>query len=95
MEKNKQEEEVKALCSAEFLESLKTLGERNLTAAIRHAGYDEGYVTGYNKGYEAGHEEGCLDAEQKVAQKMLKAGLSIKTIEECTSLTEEDIEELL
>lgn len=71
--------------------SLKTLGERNLTTAIRHAGYEDGY----NKGYEAGYEEGCLDAEQKVAQKMLKAGLSIKTIEECTSLTEEDIEEFL
>lgn len=95
MEKSKQEKKLEDVCSAEFLESLKTLGERTLTAVIRHAGYEDGFRTGYSEGYDLGYDEGCLATEQEVVQKMIKAGLSIKTIEECTSWTEEDIEELL
>ena len=48
MDKSTQEK-IEANCSAEFIESLKILGEQNLRSAIRLAGYDDGFVTGYNQ----------------------------------------------
>lgn len=90
MDKSTQEK-IEANCSAEFIESLKILGEQNLRSAIRLAGYDDGLVTGYNKGYE----DGCLETKQKIARKMLKQGLSMKTVKKCTALSEEEIVALL
>lgn len=95
MEKSKQEKELEDVCSAEFLRRLKILGEHNMRSAIRLAGYDDGFCTGYSKGYDVGYEEGCLDTEEKLARKMLKAGLSMRTVKKCTSLSEKEIVALL
>ena len=94
MDKSTQEK-IEANCSAKFLEQLSILGEQNLRSAIRLAGYDDGLVTGYNKGYGVGYEDGCLETKQKLARKMLKQGLSMKTVKKCTALSEEEIVALL
>ena len=82
MDKSTQEK-IEANCSAEFIESLKILGEHVLTDAILFGGYSVGY------------EDGCLETKHKLARKMLKQGLSMKTVKKCTGLSEEEIVALL
>ena len=66
-----------------------------MCSAIRFAGYDDGFCTGYSKGYDVGYEDGCLDTKENIARKMLKAGLSMRTVKKCTSLSEKEIVDLL
>lgn len=94
MDKSTQEK-IEANCSAEFIRSLAILGEHDLSAAIQLAGYSDGFYEGYSKGYDIGYEDGCLETKHKLARKMLKAGLSMRTVKKCTGLSEEVIVALL
>ena len=46
------------------------------------------------KGREEGREEGEKQGKKEVALMMLKSGLKINTIKECTGLSEEEIKEV-
>lgn len=76
------------------LEDMKATGFRIGHEEGKEAGIREGIEQGIKEGIEQGIEQGEKNKQIEIAKLMILKGIDMKTISECTSLTEEEIEKI-
>ena len=80
-------------------EKMQILAELRLKAirdekAVKRFGYNQGIEQGIEQGIKQGKKEGKEEERKEMAKKMKEKGMDIKTIQEITELTEEEINSL-
>ena len=78
-------------------EKMQILAELRLKAirdekAVERFGYKQGMEKGIKQGIKQGKEEGRKEEKKEMAKKMKEKGIDIKTIQEITNLTKEEID---
>ena len=63
-------------------------------ADARYDGYDEGYEKGISIGLEQGLERGAYQTKLETARSMLRNGINISLVVDCTNLPLEIVQQL-
>ena len=93
-------EQLKEMSADEYERELYEIRERSRLTyntemyEARRKGLEEGEARGEAKGKAKGKTEGKLEEKKEIAKKMKEEGFDIKTIQNITGLTEEEIERL-